>query len=54
MGGRRITGIRWEELELCPLPVLLLDGTDQDGYPAKAAVLCDPAGNGSGHLEHSL
>ena len=52
--GRRITGIRWEELELRPLPVLLLDGKDQDGYPATAAVLCDPEGNGPGHLEHSL
>ncbi len=52
--GRRITGIRWEELELRPLPVLILSGKDHDGYPAKAAVLCDPEGNAPGHLEHSL
>lgn len=37
-----------------PLPVLLLSGWDRDGNAATAAILCDPEGNGPGHLDHSL
>jgi hypothetical protein len=36
------------------LPVLVLSGKDSKGRPATAAVMCDPEGNGPGHLEHSL
>lgn len=52
--GRKILGIRWEDFEGHPLPVLILNGKDSEGRRAEAAVLCDPEGNGPGHLEHSL
>ena len=52
--GRRIIGIHWEDFEGDPLPFLLLSGKDREGKQAAAAVLCDPEGNGPGHLEHSL
>lgn len=52
--GRRIIEIRWEEMEGRPLAVLLLDGQDRDGNAATLAVLCDPEGNGPGHLDHQL
>ncbi len=52
--GRQITGIIWEELEGQALPVLLLSGWDRDGNVASATVLCDPEGNGPGHLDHQL
>jgi hypothetical protein len=37
-----------------PLPVLLLEGQDREGHAATVAVLCDPEGNGPGHLDHNL
>ncbi|TSA32899.1 MAG: hypothetical protein D4R65_08855 [Verrucomicrobiaceae bacterium] len=52
--GRKILGIQWEDLEGRPLLVLGLSGKDSKGRPATAAVMCDPEGNGPGHLEHSL
>jgi len=52
--GRKILGIRWEDFEGHPLPVLILSGKDSEGMLATAAVLCDPEGNGPGHLDHSL
>jgi len=52
--GRKILAIDWEDFEGHPLPVLVLSGKDSKGRPATAAVLCDPEGNGPGHLEHSL
>ena len=52
--GRKILGIRWEDFEGHPLPVLVLSGKDSEGRQAAAAVMCDPEGNGPGHLEHSL
>lgn len=52
--GRQITAILWEEIDGRPLPVILLSGWDRDGKAATAAVLCDPEGNGPGHLDHSL
>ena len=52
--GRQITAILWEEIDGRPLPVILLTGWDRDGNAATAAVLCDPEGNGLGHLDHSL
>ena len=52
--GRQITSISWEEIDGRPLPVLLLNGWDRDGNAATAAVLCDPEGNGPGHLDHAL
>ena len=52
--GRKILGIRWEDFEGHPLPVLLFSGKDSKGRLATAAVMCDPEGNGPGHLEHSL
>lgn len=52
--GRKILAIRWEEFEGHPLPVLVLSGKDREGMRATVAVLCDPEGNGPGHLEHSL
>jgi len=52
--GRKILGIRWEDFEGNPLPVLVLSGKDSEGRHATAAVMCDPEGNGRGHLEHSL
>ena len=52
--GRKILGIRWEDFEGHPLPVLVLSGKDSEGRQAAAAVLCDPEGNGPGHLEHDL
>lgn len=52
--GRQIIGINWEEMEGRALPVLLLSGIDRDGNAAPIAVLCDPEGNGPGHLEHNL
>ena len=52
--GRKIVGIQWEDFEGHPLPVLILSGKDRKGKQAYAAVMCDPEGNGPGHLEHSL
>jgi hypothetical protein len=52
--GRKILGIHWEDFEGHALPVLVLSGKDREGHQATAAVLCDPEGNGPGHLEHSL
>jgi hypothetical protein len=52
--GRQIIAIIWEEIEGQALPVLLLSGNDRDGNAASAHVLCDPEGNGPGHLEHYL
>ena len=52
--GRKILAIQWEDFEGHPLPVLVLSGKDSKGRPATAAVMCDPEGNGPGHLEHSL
>lgn len=54
LAGRTITAIIWEEMDEHPLPVLLLNGWDRDGNAATTAVLCDPEGNGPGHLEHNL
>ena len=52
--GRKILAIQWEDFEGHPLAVLVLSGKDSKGRPATAAVMCDPEGNGPGHLEHSL
>lgn len=52
--GRKILGICWEDFEGHPLAVLVLSGKDSEGKRAEAAVMCDPEGNGPGHLEHSL
>ena len=52
--GRKIHGIHWEDFDGHPLPVLVLSGKDSKGRLATAAVMCDPEGNGPGHLEHSL
>ena len=52
--GRHIVAVFWEEIEGRPLPILLLSGWDRDGNAATAVVLCDPEGNGPGHLDHSL
>jgi len=52
--GRKILAIHWEDYDGHPLPVLVLDGKDREGRRATVAVLCDPEGNGPGHLEHSL
>jgi len=52
--GRNILGIRWEGFEGRPLAVLVLSGKDLERQPATAAVMCDPEGNGPGHLEHNL
>ncbi len=49
--GWRITAIRWLEIEGQPLPVLVLGHKNST---IEAAVLCDPEGNGPGHLEHHL
>ncbi len=52
--GRKILAIQWEDFEGHLLPVLVLSGKNSKGRLATAAVLCDPEGNGPGHLEHSL
>ena len=52
--GRKILAIQWEDFEGHPLPVLVLSGKDSKDRLATAAVMCDPEGNGPGHLEHSL
>ena len=52
--GRKILGIDWEDFEGHSLAVLVLSGKDSNGRQATAAVMCDPEGNGPGHLEHSL
>ena len=52
--GRKILAIQWEDFEGHPLPVLVLSGKDREGRRAEATVMCDPEGNGPGHLEHSL
>jgi len=52
--GRHIVAVFWENMEGQALPVLLLSDCDQDGNAATVAVLCDPEGNGPGHLEHTL
>ena len=52
--GRKILAIQWEDFEGHPLPILILSGKDRKGKQAYAAVMCDPEGNGPGHLEHSL
>ena len=52
--GRKIVGIQWEDYEGRALPSLILSGKDAEGQVATVAVMCDPEGNGPGHLEHSL
>jgi len=52
--GRKVLAIHWEDYDGHPLPVLVLSGKDREGRQATVAVLCDPEGNGPGHLEHSL
>ena len=52
--GRKILAIQWEDFDGHPLPALVLSGKDSNGRLATAAVMCDPEGNGPGHLEHSL
>jgi len=52
--GRKILAIQWEVFEGHPLPVLVLSGKDSKGSLATATVMCDPEGNGPGHLEHAL
>ena len=52
--GRKILAIQWEDFEGHPLPVLVLSGKNREGKLSTAAVMCDPEGNGPGHLEHSL
>jgi hypothetical protein len=52
--GRKIHAVQWEDFEGHPLPVLVLSGKDSKVRPATCAVMCDPEGNGPGHLEHSL
>jgi len=52
--GRKILAIQWEEFEGHPLAILVLSGKGSEGRRAEAAVMCDPEGNGPGHLEHSL
>jgi len=54
LAGRKIVGIQWEDYEGRALPSLILSGKDAEGRVATAAVMCDPEGNGPGHLEHSL
>ena len=52
--GWSIFAIWWEDLEGRPLPVLVLSRKDGRGVRAMVAVMCDPEGNGPGHLEHSI
>lgn len=52
--GSTIVGIRWDTIDGCALPILVLDNEDRGGNEATVAVLCDPEGNGPGFLEHSL
>jgi hypothetical protein len=52
--GRNILAIHWQDFEGQSLPILILSGKDTKGSPVTAAVMCDPEGNGPGHLEHSL
>jgi len=52
--GSTIIGIQWEEIDGRALPVLVLNNEDRDGNAATVAVLCDPEGNGPGHLDHAL
>lgn len=52
--GSTVIGIQWEEIDGRALPILVLNNEDRDGNTATVAVLCDPEGNGPGHLEHSL
>ncbi len=52
--GWSITGIRWEDFEGRPLPVLVLGRKKPKAAHAMVGVMCDPEGNGPGHLEHSL
>ena len=52
--GRKILAIQWEDFKGHPLPVLVLSGKNSKSKLATAAVMCDPEGNGPGHLEHSL
>jgi hypothetical protein len=51
LSGWLILKTRWEEFEGRPLPILVLG---QKGRTVEAAVLCDPEGNGPGHLDHPL
>jgi len=52
--GRKIVGIQWEDYEGHALPSLILSGKDTEGRAVTATVMCDPEGNGPGHLDHSL
>lgn len=52
--GSTIIGIQWESIDDRALPVLVLDNEDRDGNAATVAVMCDPEGNGPGHLDHAL
>jgi hypothetical protein len=45
--GKKIKGIQLEVFEGQTLAVLLID----DGPVVSAAVMCDPEGNGPGHLD---
>ena len=52
--GRRIVNILLADMEGQAMPVLVLDGTAQNGQAAVVSVLSDPEGNGPGHLDHRL
>jgi len=52
--GRKIVGIQREDYEGHGLPSLILSGKGPEWRVATVAVMCDPEGNGPGHLEHSL
>ena len=54
LAGRTVLRIQWENIEGQALPILVLNGVGRDRQPAHAVVLCDPEGNGPGHLEHNL
>lgn len=49
--GWLVLSVEWEDMEGRPLPVLVLG---RNGQKAEVAVLCDPEGNGPGHLDHRL
>ena len=40
--GRTVVGIQWEEFEGQALPILVLNGEENDEHPVHAVVLVDP------------
>lgn len=52
--GFRVAAIEWEDVDGSPAPVLILQDAGSTRRMGRAVILCDPEGNGPGHIQHDL